>query len=227
MILDIILIVLLIGAIVLGNKKGFVKIASGLVTFVIAFVLAYIFANNMANYIRFDTKLGKSLESGINTSVSSFLENENSNDKEDKKQEDQTVIGDSIKDLQNLFGDKINEAVKDGKKTTKEVLTNYVFTGIGFITVFIIVKLILIVATIMLDGVFNLPVLKSFNELFGIIAAVVLLILKIWVALAIVKLIAPMNFMTGIIKYIDSSIITRILYDNNIIISIIAGKIKF
>lgn len=226
MILDIILIVLLIGAIALGNKKGFVKIASGLVTFIIAFVLAYIFANNMADYIRYNTKIGKNLENGINTSVSSFLENQN-NDKENKNKENQTSIGNSIEDLQNLFGDKINEAVKDGKKTTAQVLTNYVFTGIGFIAVFLIVKLILMVATIMLDGVFNLPVLKSFNELFGIIAAVVLLVLKVWVVLAIVNFIAPMNFMSGIIKLINSSIITKVLYDNNIIISIIAGKIKF
>ena len=64
----------------------------------------------------------------------------------------------------------------------------------------------------MLDGVFNLPVLKSFNELFGIIAAVVLLVLKVWVVLAIVNFIAPMNFMSGIIKLINSSIITKVLY---------------
>lgn len=215
MVLDIIIIVLVIGAVILGNKKGFIKIASGLVTFLIAFVIAYIFANNVADYIRYDTGVGNKIEQSISTSISSALDKEN---KEDKKEE--------TSKLSEMFGDKINEIVESNKDNTSVVITNYAFTGIGFVATFVVVKLVLIVATIMLDGVFNLPVLKSFNKLGGIIASVILLLLKIWIVLAIIHFVSPMEFMQGIVKAIDSSVITSMLYDHNILVTLISTKFK-
>lgn len=214
MILDIILVVLIIGAIILGNKKGFIKIASGLVTFIIAFVIAYMFANNVADYIRYDTGVGNKIEQSIVTSVSSML------DKESKEQEK------SNSKLEAMLGNKINEIIEGSKDNTVSVVTNYIFTGIGFAATFTVVKLVLIIATIMLDGVFNLPVLKSFNKLGGIIASVILLLLKVWIVFAIIHFISPMEFMQGIVKTINSSVITRILYEHNILVSLIATKFK-
>lgn len=214
MVLDIIIIVLVIGAVILGNKKGFIKIASGLVTFLIAFVIAYIFANNVADYIRYDTGVGNKIEQSISTSISSVLDKENNEEKEETSK------------LSEMFGDKINEIVESNKDNTSVVITNYAFTGIGFVATFVVVKLVLIVATIMLDGVFNLPVLKSFNKLGGIIASVILLLLKIWIVLAIIHFVSPMEFMQGIVKAIDSSVITSMLYDHNILVTLISTKFK-
>lgn len=214
MVLDIIIIVLVIGAVILGNKKGFIKIASGFVTFLIAFVIAYIFANNVADYIRYDTGVGSKIEQSISTSISSALDKENNEEKEETSK------------LSEMFGDKINEIVESNKDNTSVVITNYAFTGIGFVATFVVVKLVLIVATIMLDGVFNLPVLKSFNKLGGIIASVILLLLKIWIVLAIIHFVSPMEFMQGIVKAIDSSVITSMLYDHNILVTLISTKFK-
>ncbi len=213
MILDIILVVLVIGAFVLGNKKGFIKIISGMVTFIIAFAVAYIFANNVADYIRYDTVVGSKIEQSISTSISNVINQENKENESNK--------------LETMFGDKINEIAQNGKNKTVSVITNYIFTGIGFIVTFVLAKAVLLIVTIMLDGVFNLPVLKSFNELGGIIAAVVLLVLKVWIVLAIIHFVAPMEFMSGIVKLINSSVITKVLYEHNILVSLIATKFKF
>lgn len=212
--LDIIIIVLVIGAVILGNKKGFIKIASGLVTFLIAFVIAYIFANNVADYIRYDTGVGSKIEQSISTSISSML------DKEDKESKMETSKHNE------MFVDKINEIVESNKDNTSVVIINYAFTGIGFVATFVVVKLVLIIATIMLEGIFNLPVLKSFNKLGGIIASVILLLLKIWIVLAIIHFVSPMEIMQGIVKTIDSSVITSILYDHNILVTLISTKFK-
>ena len=96
---------------------------------------------------------------------------------------------------------------------------------ISFILAFVLVKIVLLIVFFVLQKIFELPVLKSFNKLGGISVQVILTLLKISLVLAVLNFMSPMEFIQGIIAKIDSSVITKILYNHNIIADIILKKV--
>ena len=99
------------------------------------------------------------------------------------------------------------------------------FIGIGFISVFVVSRIVIFIVQKILESIFELPVLKTFNKLGGVIASALLFLIEVSIILAIVKSISSLNFMSGTINFIQSSVITKVLYDHNIFTNIILSKI--
>ena len=76
-----------------------------------------------------------------------------------------------------------------------------------------------------LESIFELPALKEFNKLGGIITAAVLFIIEISIILAAIQSISSLSFMAKVVNTIQTSVITRILYEHNIFTNIILSKI--
>lgn len=203
MVLDIIVIVFFALMIIYGYSKGCISIVAKLVSVIIAFVLAYFLADTVGNYIE-STKVGVQ----IKTSVEEVVLNEMNNI------QDETVIS--------LIQEKLNIL------NTEDVATkiiNYVFVGLGFVVVFVLARIILWIAQKILESIFDLPVLKTFNKLGGVIASVVLFLLEISIILAIINSLSTMSFMSSIVDVIKSSVITKVLYEHNIFANLILTKI--
>lgn len=203
MILDIVLVVIFILMLLYGGKKGLIGIVAKLVAVVLAFVLAYILADAVGQYIS-STNIGNKIQTNINGFVIQGLESK-----------DQANV---LQILQNNINiaDKQNVSSKIGE---------YVFTGIGFISVFILARIVLWIGQKILESVFELPVLKTFNKLGGVIASGVLFVIEVSVILAVIECLSTFNFMSGIIGVIESSVITNELYVHNIVTTIIFSKI--
>lgn len=212
MILDIIMIVMLSSAAIYGYKKGCVKILTSIASFVLAFVIAYMLCSTAGDYLYNTMGLGKIVRGGIENSLTGYISEDG------KVLEGTTTV---IEKVQQIVG---TSKPNDTASLTNRI-TGYVFVGLGFALVFILTRIILWIAGMMLDGVFDLPILKQFNELGGAIASVALTILKAWIVLAIVSFVAPMGFMSGIMKLINSSAITSALYEHNILNTMIISKI--
>ena len=88
------------------------------------------------------------------------------------------------------------------------------------VVLFVITRLLLLLAKTLLEAVSELPIIKQFNEAGGIIYGVIRGILLIYVILAIISLILPMIEKNEILNAINSTIITKILYNNNLILMI-------
>lgn len=217
MLIDIILILILLISVLIGYKKGFIKILAGLISFILAFVLAYMLSGMAAEYIK-TTKIGSNIKTTIETSVGDYL---------NVKQEDKIEQEDKSKkiDIINIIEQNAEEKIEQGKASIIEKVTDYVFVGIGFASVFVLVKIVLLIVFFVLQKIFELPVLKSFNKLGGISVQVILTLLKISLVLAVLNFMSPMEFIQGIIAKIDSSVITKILYNHNIIADIILKKV--
>ena len=218
MLIDIILILILLISVIIGYKKGFIKILAGLISFVLAFILAYMFSGTAADYIK-STNVGNKIETSIETSVGYYL-----NVKEEKIETDQEEKNKKI-DIINIIEQNAEEKIEQGKVNIIEKVTDYVFAGIGFATVFVLVKIVLLIVFFVLQKIFELPVLKSFNKLGGISVQVILTLLKISLVLAVLKFVSPIGAVQGIINKVDSSVITKILYEHNIIADIILKKV--
>lgn len=203
MILDIILVILFVLMMLYGCKKGFIGIVAKLVSLIIAFVLAYFLAETVGGYIA-ETSWGINIQTNIENSMLDKLSNS-----------EQTTV---VLMLQEKLEFTDEQQVEDK-------LYDYVFTGIGFITVFVASRVVLWIAQKILESIFELPILKTFNKLGGLITAAVLFIIEISIILAIIKSISTIAFMNEVVNTIQSSVITKALYDHNIFTNLILNKI--
>lgn len=203
MMLDIILIVLFVLMMIYGYMKGCIKIVAKLVSATVALVLAYLLAITVGEYISC-TSFGDNIQTSIESNVLNQLnENENS------------AI---ILMLQQKF-DAENE------QSLIQKIIDYVFVGIGFVVVFVVVRIALWIAQKILENIFELPVLRTFNKLGGLITSAVLFVIEISIILAVIKSVSAIAFMNGVVNLIQSSVITKALYDHNIFTNLILSKI--
>lgn len=219
MIIDVILVVAFLVAAIWGAHKGGIKIIASLVSFVLAFVLAYTLAGTVGEYIK-GTSFGESIEQAIETRILNTEKEEVEPNEESDLQDT-----DAVTKIEEAIGEKVDEVVSESKEALANKIVEYVFVGIGFLATFIGIKLILFIIFLIIELIFKLPVLKAFNKLTGGILEVVLLLLKVWILLGLISFAAPLDFMQRVIELINGSLITKALYEYNIIVSLIIGKI--
>ena len=209
MIVDIILIIILISLISFGYKKGLMEIVTKIASIVIAFVLAYFFAKTAGDYIANNTNIGAKAKVSIQNGVVEVLSQKGDLEK-------YSVLNKTMKDL--------NIDLSSSKSQIANKVTDYAFIGIGFGTVYLLVRIIAWVASMILEGVVKLPVIKSFNKLGGAIAGVVMFVIEISIVLCVIYFVSSFAFMKGIINLINSSIITKTIYNHNIITHLIVNR---
>ena len=230
MIIDIILLIIFIIAAIWGANKGGVKIIAGLLSFVLSFALAYALAGTVGEYIR-NTGFGQTIEHAIeNRMVSSktdgteILIHEDSTKKQENSTPGQNEF-DIIAKIEEMVSDKVDETIHNSKEVIGQKVVQYVFVAIGFLVTFIGVKLVLWIVCIIVEWLFKLPLLKALNKQTGCILEVVLMLLKIWIVLGVISFISPLDFMSTPMAMINGSTFTKFLFENNLLVSLIIGKI--
>ena len=186
-----------------GYKKGCIGIVAKLVSTILAFVLAYLLAKTVGGYIS-GTGFGINIAANIENAVLGEI----------NASQETTIIS--------VIQEKLN--VNDETSLVQKVL-DYAFTGVGFLVVFIIARIVLWIARSILESIFELPVLKTFNKLGGVVTSAALFIIEISIILAAIKSLSTISFVSGAVSVIHSSVITKILYDHNIFTSLILSKI--
>lgn len=240
MVIDIVLVILFLIAVLWGIHKGGVKIIASLVSLVLALVLAYAFAGTIGEYIK-GTSFGNSIQNAIETKI--MGEENKQPEKNDEENKDVNIYNEeqvtenktevdinkedesTIDKIEGAIDNKVDEIVNDGKEALATKIVSTTFYGIGFILTFLGVKLILFIAFLIVELIFKLPVLKMFNKLLGGALELVLMLVRIWIVLGLINFVAPLEFMSKVVNIINGSVITKLLYENNIIVTLIMGKI--
>lgn len=203
MILDIILIVIVILSMLHGYKKGCISIIAKLVSVIIAFTLAYIFAQSVGEYIS-NTSVGDTIKTTIESEVAKGL------------------TGTSVASVLSILQDKLEVS---GGQVLADKIINCVFASLGFILTFIVVRIVLFIAQQILEAIFDLPILKSFNKLGGVLISGLLFVIEISIILAAISGMSALPFMSSVINCINNSIITKTIYENNLFADFILNKI--
>ena len=203
MILDIIIVVLLIFMMIYGYNKGCINIVAKLLSLVLAFALAYVMALQAGEYIA-STQFGGKIQTSIQNTMKIGL-----------AEVGQEGIISVIKEKFSINDDKV----------LVDKIVDYVFIGIGFITIFILARIVFWIGQKILENIFELPVLRTFNKLGGVITSSILYIIEISIVLAAINMLATFAFMDGVVEVIQSSVITRFIYEHNICTKIILSKI--
>ena len=202
-IVDLIIIAIILLFTFLGYKRGLIKVAIKLCTFIIAIIIAFALYKPISNLVIENTGIDESIESAITDRI--------------------LPEGASVDDEVELSNDLPSVILENSENTVRGIATSFSNTIIEtgcFLIIFIAVKIILKFVTVLADLIAKLPILKQFNALGGTIYGVLEGLFIVFVGFAIVSLIAPL-LDVSILEAINSSTLGSIFYNNNIILNFI------
>lgn len=189
-----ILLIILISTFV-GYKKGLIKVAFGLLSFVIALIIALLLYKPISNFITNYTPIPEKIETQIESRISSADERETQN--------------------------FVSNYYRNIKNASTSLIAHNIATSIinisSALIVFILSRILLFFLKFSTDLIAKLPLIKQFNHIGGFLYGLVAGFLIIYLLFTIITVIAPMINVNKVITLINSSIIGNIMYNNNII----------
>lgn len=236
MIIDIVIILLIALAGFVGYKKGFVDMIASIVSIILAFILAIVLQEAVADFLIEKTGLGSNIENQIEDTLKNALIDE------DASKSQEVENGENIESSEQLEANtkKQNveikgfienfvkeEIIADNIPIIANNITKFIFKGISFIGIFIIVIIITYIIRMILNLVFELPILSTVNKFGGLAFGVIKGLLWIFILFAIIKFLEPMGVDKVVVDYINTSIVSKFLYDTNFVVMLIKGDLKF
>ena len=206
-IVDIVVVTILLLNIITGYKKGLVNVIFNIFAFLIAIIITLIIYKPVSEIIIRNTNIHDSIKTAI-------INTNNQSNIETKK---------DVTSIQEYVQKAIDEATEETKsKATEIVAENVAIKSIEIITgiiVFILIRIILVVLKFLTETIANLPIIKQLNEIGGLAYGAIRGIIIIYITLTIMFFVISINGNGKIANIIDSSYITKFLYDNNIIVN--------
>ena len=211
-ILDIILIAVILLNVIICYKKGLVKLAVGLVAVLISIILALMLYKPISNIIIKNTEIDEKIkESIINTLT---IENDENN----------TSDKGMMKYMQSYVDNAVNKTKNEIVIEASEIVSIKIINICAFLGIFIVVRILTFLLTIIADIIMSLPILKQFNKTGGIVYGVIKSLVIIYLVLAIIFAITYITGNTTISDAISKSYITKIFYNNNVLLNLIFRK---
>ena len=190
-IIDIILLAVLILSAFLGYKKGLVKLGAKLFAGIVAIIVTIIIYKPVSGIIINNTGIDEKIENAIIENTTSFI-NEN-------------------EQVPNGVVNKVTDEILPAE--AKNMAKNVVY-AIMAIILFVFVKIALSVVISLMDFVANLPILKQFNEIGGIIYGIIRGILIVCVCVMFMGVFVKINPDSRLNKQIQNSYLTKSIYKN-------------
>lgn len=191
-IIDLILIAIILLSAFLGYKKGLVKLGAKLFAGIIAIIVTIIIYKPVSGMIINNTSIDEKVKDAIIQNTTNIInENEQIQDN----------------NITNQVEDKILP------EQAENIAKNVVY-AVTAIVLFIVVKIILSIIISLMDFVANLPILKQFNEIGGIIYGIVRGLLIVCICILLIGVYAKINPENDLNNAIQNSHLTKIIYKN-------------
>ena len=190
-IIDIILIAIVLLSAFLGYKKGLVKLGAKLFAGIIAIILTIIVYKPVSGMIINNTSIDEKIKDTII---------QNATDVIDKNEQMPNSITNQLEN--NILPEQA------------ENLSKNVVYAVTAVVLFIVVKIILSIVISLMDFVANLPVLKQFNEVGGIVYGLVRGVLIVGICILLMGAYTKINPESELNSKIQSTYITKMIYEN-------------
>lgn len=220
-ILDIVIIAIIALSIFLGYRKGLVKIAVKLCAFLIAIIVSIVFYKPVSNIIINNTQLDEKIESAIIENGSIKIEEDEETQNYAQEQEEEQNNESFLENVQGYVDETITETQNELVRKAAKEISGRLINIIVIVGLFIITRLILILLVLISDVITNIPIIKQFNKLGGILYGIIRGLLLIYAILAIVFLVVSISGNSNILQTIESSVLTEFMYESNILLNII------
>lgn len=210
-VLDVVLLIIFLLSLFFGYRKGLIGVAFNLCAFLVALVVTWILYNPITNVVINNTEIDDSIRNAI-------IEKGVIETKEDEEKEEENMINKYIQQyVTSPITNTTNEVVEE---TARVVSEKVVAIGVA-IALFIVVRIALILLKFVAEAIAKLPIIKQFNKAGGLIYGVIRGMFIIYIFLAILFFIMSVNNSGMIANMINSSLISKYLYENNLILNII------
>ncbi len=217
LIIDLIIIGILVICVFIGYKRGLTGSILKIVSFILALVIAFILFKPISNFVINNTNWDESLEQAIRQMAVEENNNEGTVAEEDQKKGMSDVIMNYINEAVENAGEEAREAIIDS--TARDVAVTIINVAVA-IALFIVARIILFLIRGLASLLTELPIIKQFDKLGGIIYGILQSLVIIYVILAVISFISPMIAGTGFIKGIQESNIGSMLYNNNLLLKL-------
>lgn len=208
-VLDLILLATLALSIFFGYKKGLIGVAFNLCAFLVAIIVTWILYNPVTNIVINNTEI----DDGIKNAII-----EKGVIKQDEKKQEENKVNEYIGQyITTPITDATNNVVEE---TAKVISEKIVAIGVA-IVLFIVVRIALILLKFVAEAIAKLPIIKQCNKAGGLVYGAIRGMFVIYTFLAILFLVMSVNNSGTIANMINSSIISKVLYENNLILNII------
>ncbi len=198
--IDIILIIIILISTFLGYKKGLVKLGAKLFAGILAIIITLILFRPVSNMIIKNTALDEKLENIIVNKTEDAID-------ENSKVSDNKYIQGAADNATNQVKEEILP------EQAKNISIN-IINIMSAIILFIVVKIILSIIISLADAVANLPILKQFNEVGGILYGLIRGILIICILILLAGVFNKVNPNNNFGKEISNTYLTKIIYEN-------------
>lgn len=207
--IDVILIAIVILNVAIGYKKGLINVIFSICAFLIAILVTLILYKPVSNLIINNTDIDDKIKEVI---INNNQVNENNNNEaQEEKTELQKYVESKVSDMEDAAKSEAIQIVADTiSKTAIEILTA--------ILLFIITRILVIILKFFSEGLSKIPIIKQCNQAGGIAYGLLKAIIIIYLLLTILFLVVSINGNGTISKAIEDSTITKVLYENNIIV---------
>ena len=196
--IDILVCLFIFITIYINSKKGLIEVAYKIVAFFIAIIISLILFRPISALLINNTNI----DEYVNNYVVSTIDKDSNEEKTENKEKNS---------IPKILDNAINSAKQETTQAVSSSITNIVINIISFIAVFIITRIILIFLHIFSEALGNLPLIKQFNHIGGLLYGILKSFIIIFIILALVSVLP----LTSLQETIDSTIITRILYNIN------------
>lgn len=195
--IDILLLAIIALCTFIGYKKGLIKVAFNLVSFFLAILIAVILYKPISNFVINYTPIDDKIEQAV----------------EDRLTSPETTEEETDNMIANYYSDVKNASTSMVAKTISQAIINVTC----MLAVFLTAKIILLFFKFSGDLIAKLPLIKQVNSAGGFIYGLLKGFVVIYIILALIAILSPVVNMNSLLNIINSSIITNIMYNNNII----------
>ena len=212
-IIDLVLLGVILLCTFLGYKIVLIGVAFKIVSFFIAILVAVVLSGPVSNWIMNNTTIAQNMENAI---IDRLVD-----EKAEEKEVDKSDINNTSQAVVDYINKQTSEVKNAGIRSAAKDITESAIRVAVIIILYIVTKIILIFFKAIAKALGELPIIKQFNKLGGTIYGILEGLLITYVILAALSLIAPMVKDATVFELINNSIITRFMYNNNIILNIL------
>ncbi len=243
-ILSIVVLLILIGFMIWGYWRGFIRIAFSLVVMLLTILLVSWATPYISDFLKENTTIYEDLAANCSSKIQAAIEGgreaaevtEGDNGENPAaNEESQTAGGENqgtealeglrlptlwMEQLLEKTGQTIDQAVEDSGiyRQAGEYIADLVLRGVAFFVAFLLVTILLRFVMGILDVLAKLPVIKGVNRLLGGAAGLLQGLLLVWLLLLLVAIACTSQLGQTLIGEIQESAFLSYLYNHNAIL---------
>ncbi len=203
-----------------GYKKGFLKTAFSLLSWIVVFVLCNFATPMVTEALIEKTDIEVMIQTTVDAKISEVIT--------------ETLETSGVAELEAalpaelktaLLGENgsLQDVITNGAALDTTSLVNGIVSILGFVITVVVLRIVMLVVEIVLAIVGKLPLIGPLDKLLGLVCGAGQGVILCWVVLAVVSVLALTGVNTEFATYISQSELLTWLQDNNVLLNLIVN----